>query len=167
MPQNPSLELKTTITRYGKLLADLTGKGVDFAVVGGLAVIFNGYPRMTFDVDILVHKNPENLRKLLDSLTHWGEGFARELRVEDFTAQEGAIRVMEDFDLDIFVQLQGKTLDDFRPRLNYLQTGGAAIPYLSASDIIDLKKNSHRQKDQFDVQAMKEILAGKTHPPRE
>jgi hypothetical protein len=33
-------------------LAALAAHRVDFAVVGGLAVIFNGYPRLTLDVDI-------------------------------------------------------------------------------------------------------------------
>jgi hypothetical protein len=39
---------------------------------------------------------------LLASRCNWGEGGARELAVEDFIPQEGSIRVMEDFDLDIF-----------------------------------------------------------------
>lgn len=46
---------RETISRFEKLLAALATDGVDFAVVGGLAVIFNGYPRLTLDADILVH----------------------------------------------------------------------------------------------------------------
>ena len=97
---------------------------VDFAVVGGLAVIFNGYDRLTLDADILVKPSPENIRKLLHTLSTWGEGRARELTTEDFAPQEGSIRVMEDFDLDIFTQMRGNSLDDFRPPLRQLQTGG-------------------------------------------
>jgi hypothetical protein len=108
-------------------LAALAADRVDFAVVGGLAVIFNGYPRLTLDVDILVHVAPENLRKLLDCLAGWGEGWARELKPEDFVSQEGAIRVIEEFDLDIFTRMSGKSLEDFRPRLRYLETGGVRI----------------------------------------
>ena len=52
-------------SRFEKLLVALATDGIDFAVVGGLAVIFNGYPRLTLDADILVHAAPENLRKLL------------------------------------------------------------------------------------------------------
>jgi hypothetical protein len=96
-----------------------------------LAVIFNGYPRLTLDADILVHDRPDNLRRLLDCLAGWGEGWARELKPEDFAAQEGSIRVMEEFDLDIFMRMRGKALDDFRPRLRYLDTGSARILYLS------------------------------------
>ena len=150
-------------SRFEKLLVALAADRVDFAVVGGLAVIFNGYPRLTLDVDILVHDAPENLRKLLDCLVGWGEGWARELKPEDFVFQEGAVRVMEEFDLDIFTRMCGKSLDDFRPRLRYLETGGVRIPYLAPEDLIFLKQGSWRDKDKLDVQAMREIIARESH----
>ena len=147
------------ISRFEKLLVALATDGIDFAVVGGLAVIFNGYPRLTLDVDILVHAAPENLRKLLDSLAGWGEGWARELKPEDFIYDQGAIRVMEEFDLDIFTRMGGKSLEDFRPRLRHLETGSVRIPYLAPEDLIFLKQGSWRDKDKLDVQAMREIIA--------
>lgn len=150
-------------SQFEKLLAALAADRVDFAVVGGLAVIFNGYPRLTLDVDILVHVAPENLRKLLDCLAGWGEGWARELKPEDFVSQEGAIRVIEEFDLDIFTRMSGKSLEDFRPRLRYLETGGVRIPYLSPADLVFLKQDSWRDKDKLDVQAMREIIARESH----
>jgi hypothetical protein len=153
-----SSKSKETISRFEKLLAGLVASKVDFAVAGGLAIIFNGYPRLTLDADILVHDAPENLRQLLQCLEQWGEGFARELKPEDFVCQEGAIRVTEEFDLDIFTRMRGKSLDDFRPQLRYLEAGGARIPYLSPGDLIFLKQDSWRDKDKLDVQAMKEIL---------
>jgi len=156
---NPSPDSKRTISQFERLLAGLARGGVDFAVVGGLAVILNGYPRLTLDADILVHDAPDNLRKLLRLLEGWGEGWARELKVEDFVAQEGSIRVMEDFDLDIFVRMRGKALDDFRPNLRYLVSEDIRIPYLAPGDLIFLKEGSWREKDQLDVSAMKEILA--------
>ena len=146
-------------SQFEKLLAALAADGVDFAVVGGLAVILNGYPRTTQDADILVHDSPENLRKLLASLTKWGEGWARELKPEDFLLEAGSIRVMEEFDLDIFTRMLEKKLDDFRPRLRFWETSGVRIPYLSPSDLIFLKEVSWRDKDKLDVLAMREIVA--------
>ena len=100
----------------------------------------------------------DNVRRLLDCLAHWGEGWARELTVEDFGAQEGSVRVMEAFDLDIFTRLQGRSLEDFRPRLRHLETGGVRIPYLAPEDLIVLKEGSKREKDQLDVSALRRIL---------
>lgn len=146
-------------SQFEKLLVALATDGVDFAVVGGLAVILNGYPRITQDADILVHDSPENLRQLLASLTRWGEGWARELKPEDFLLEAGCIRVMEEFDLDIFTRMLETKLDDFRPRLRYWKTNGGRIPYLSPADLIFLKQGSWRDKDKLDVQAMQEIVA--------
>ena len=65
---------------------------------------------------------------------------------------------MEEFDLDIFTRMSGKSLDDFRPRLRFLETSGVRIPYLSPEDLIFLKQDSWRDKDKLDVQAMREII---------
>ena len=157
-----SPEPRETTSRFEKLLAALVTSRVDFAVVGGLAVIFNGYPRLTLDADILVHDAPDNLRRLLDCLAGWGEGWARELKPEDFAPEEGSIRVMEEFDLDIFTRMRGKALDDFRPRLRYLETAAVRIPYLSPSDLIFLKQDSWREKDKLDVLALREVLNRET-----
>ena len=152
---DPSL----TPSEFEKLLAGLARSGVDFALVGGLAVILNGYPRLTLDADILVNKSADNLHRLLDCLRSWGEGWARELKAEDFELDQGAVRVSEDFDLDIFVRMNGKVLDDFRPNLRYIESDGQRIAYLSPADLIFLKQESWREKDRLDVAAMKEILA--------
>ena len=55
--------------------------------------------------------------------------------------------------------MRDKTLDDFRPRLRHLETGGVRIPYLAPEDLIFLKQDSWRDKDKLDVQAMREIIA--------
>jgi hypothetical protein len=128
--------------------------------VGGVAVSLNGFVRATDDLDIIVQESPENIRRLIGCLSGWGEGWARELKEEDFSLQEGSIRVREAFDLDIFTQMRGKSLEDFRKRLRYLAVGEAQIPYLDAADLIFLKEGSWREKDQLDVGALKRISRG-------
>jgi hypothetical protein len=154
----PSSKPKGTISRYEKLLAGLAADGVDFAVVGGLAVILNGYSRLPLEAGIIVSNTPENIRHLLDSLKNWGEGWSRELKPEDFISEPGAIRLIEDFPLDMFVTVREKTIEDFRPRLRYLEAEGVRIPYLAPEDLIFLKDGSWREKDQLDVAAMREII---------
>lgn len=140
-------------------MAGLSRAGVDFAVVGGVAVILNGYERNTLDADIIIHPSEENVRRLLAYLSTWGEGWARELTLEDFRAlDEGSLRVMEEFDLDIFVKMRGRTLEDFRPRLRYLQSDDVKIPVLPPEDLIHCKATSWRDKDKLDIAALKEIL---------
>ena len=158
MPQEPSPGPRETTSRFEKQLAELARSGVDFAVVGGIAIILNGYPRLTVDADIIVSDKPENIRNMLQCLQAWGEGWARELKPEEFVPREGSIRVMEDFDLDIFTRMKGKSIDDFRPRFRFIETGDVRIPYISPEDLLFLKTGSWREKDQLDVAAMKEII---------
>lgn len=145
-------------SQFEKLLAGLARAGVDFAVVGGVAVSLNGFVRATDDLDILVGDRPENIGQLLQTLARWGEGWARELRVEDFVPQEGSIRVMEGFDLDIFTRMRGRSLEDFRPRLKSFRTDGVEIRYLAPEDLIWLKQSSWRDKDQLDVTVLRKML---------
>lgn len=147
-------------SQFEKLLVELARGGVDFAVVGGVAVSLNGFVRATDDLDILTSGTAGNVQRLLEVLGNWGEGFARELKIEDFVPREGSIRVMEDFELDIFTQMRGKTLDDFRPRLRVLETSGIRIPYLAPEDLIFLKQTSWREKDQIDVSTLRRLLGG-------
>lgn len=145
--------------QFEELLVKLANSGVDFAMVGGVAVSRNGFVWEMDDVDILVGKSSDNLRKLLDCLAEGGQGFARELKVEDFADAPGAIRIMENFELDIFLQMRGKSLDGFRPNLRFIESGAARIACLSPADLIFLKDGSWGEEDQLDVSAMKEIIA--------
>jgi hypothetical protein len=149
---------------FEKLLVGLVRSGVDFAVVGGIAISMNGYVRATEDVDIIISDSPENLHKLLPCLQQWGEGWARELKVEDFALEEGSVRLIEDFILDMFIRMRGKSLNDFRPRLRYLETSGVRIPYLAPEDLVFLKEGSWRDKDKLDVLAMREIIDREKKP---
>ena len=144
--------------QFEELLVGLVRAGVEFAVVGGVAVSLNGFVRATDDLDLILQQSPENIQRLLGYLSRWGEGWARELKVQDFIPQEGSIRVMENFDLDLFTLMRGKAWEDFRPRLRYLETCGVRIPYLSPEDLIFLKQDSWREKDRIDVAALKKIV---------
>ncbi|MDD2711026.1 MAG: hypothetical protein PHV34_23865 [Verrucomicrobiae bacterium] len=131
---------------------------VNFLVVGGIAVSFNGFDRATVDVDILVEPSQANLVRLLKTLSHFGEGFARELKPEDFVLQEGSVRIGEHFDLDIFVQMKGLKYHDMIKDSRQTILGGKPIHYLNSSQLIFLKKDSCREKDRLDVQALTTIL---------
>ncbi len=159
MAHESESEPRTITSRFEKLLVTLARSDVDFCVVGGLAVVLNGYVRVTEDVDILVNPERANLERLLAALRGWGEGWARELTPEDFPVQEGSVRIGEqEFDLDIFVQMRGHTLEGFRPVLRFFESAGVRIPYLGPDGLILLKQDSWREKDRRDVQAMREAL---------
>ncbi len=54
------------------LLRELVQEGVDFLVIGGVAVGFHGYVRATKDVDVVPAPDPENLERLARVLRRLG-----------------------------------------------------------------------------------------------
>ncbi|MCS3953181.1 nucleotidyltransferase [Salinibacter ruber] len=142
---------------FERLLADLSEAGVDYILVGGLAVAFCGHVRATEDVDILVQVDDENLARLLEVLAGFGEGAASGLQADDFTLEEGAIRVVEEFPLDIFTQMSGYRYEDLESMTTTRRVNDHTIRHLNIEGLITLKEESLRDKDQMDVAALRRI----------
>ncbi|MBN2452558.1 MAG: hypothetical protein JXR77_19395 [Lentisphaeria bacterium] len=142
---------------FATLLQRLVRGDVAFVVIGGIACALNGFVRATEDVDILVDTQPANIRRLLAVLGEWGDGYARELAPEDFAPEPGAVRLVEDFPLDIFTILEQRTYRDWLPESLVSPDG---IRYLGPRGLILSKQHTHREKDQIDVMALRRLLAG-------
>jgi predicted nucleotidyltransferase len=143
------------VTPYEKLLANLARADVNFILVGGVAVALNGFVRTTDDVDILIDRSPENVTRLLEALKSFGAGHARELSFTDFDDAEGAIRVVEDFPLDIFTVMRGRGYAELIEHVRQTEIDGAVIDFLNADGLIQLKQDSTREKDQIDIAALR------------
>ncbi|MBI3358158.1 MAG: hypothetical protein HY201_05850 [Nitrospirae bacterium] len=141
---------------FEELLEGLSQNNIDYILVGGLAVDICGFSRATMDVDIIVEHSKENIQKLLNCLKLFGEGSARELHPEDFSLEEGCIRIVEEFPLDVFTLMRGYTYQNLLPHSAILITErGVNIRYLNVEGLIKLKEGSMRSKDQLDVQELK------------
>ena len=141
---------------FERLLVGLRRADVRYLVVGGIACVLNGYLRTTEVVDLLVDREPQNLRRLIDVLAGFGEGHARQLRVEDFSDEEGAVRLVEDFPVDIFTRMGGRRYGDML-RYRALSEGENPIPYVNVEGLILLKSGSPRPQDRIDVEALRRL----------
>jgi len=142
-------------TPYERLLENLARAEVNFIVVGGVAVALNGFVRTTEDVDILIERSPENVGRLLDALSGFGEGHARELTAADFDDAEGEIRIIEDFPLDVFTVMRGTRYADLIHSIRRTRINDMELQYLNAEALISIKEKSQREKDQIDVSALR------------
>ncbi len=145
---------------FEKLLVILAEAKVQFVVFGGVAVTLHGYVRLTEVIDIIIESSSENIQRFLDSLADYGEGFARELSLDDFDDDEGAIRIVEETELsqiDVFTRMSGNDYWDLRSDASILQLRNHQIAYASKAALIRLKSGSVREKDQFDVSALKQL----------
>ena len=144
-------------TAYEKLLAKLARADIRFIIVGGVAVALNGFVRTTEDVDILIEASADNVGRLLDELGDFGEGYARELSPADFSDSEGAIRIIEDFPLDVFTIMRAKRYADLVGATKTTRIDDVDVRYLNAEALIVLKSDSQRDQDRIDVSALRSL----------
>ena len=140
---------------FEELLSMLSREQVKFIVVGGVACALNGFVRATDDLDILIEASDKNIKHILKILKGWGKGYADELEVADFPVSAGAIRIIEDFPLDIFTMLNEKSYDEL---LTECDISGHGIYYLNRKALIEIKKKSLREKDRIDVLALQKLV---------
>ena len=157
------------MSRFGELLAKLAHAEVRYVLVGGGAVLLHGHARVTNDLDILVEASEENARRLLGALATWGEGAGAELGVEELASpQMGALRVVEDFALDVFTLMRARSpgrdfvyadlLGDAGRRA---LSDGVEVPFASIARLVELKAGTGRAKDALDVEVLTEIARGR------
>lgn len=146
---------------FSKLLGLLADAGVKFVLVGDLAVTLQGYVRFTEDVDMLIDSSHHNIELLLAALANWGEGFARELSVDDFTDEEGAIRIVEEVEqcqIDLFTRMSGRKYADVISDADSFLLNCREVYFASKSSLIAWKEKSVREKDRLDAMALHELL---------
>lgn len=125
-----------------------------------MAVSLNGYVRLTEDVDILLEPSRENVARFLSAMSGYGEGFAAELSMGDFTDEEGAVRIVEEVEqcqVNVFTRMSGRHFADFIAGAGTFLMGTRSVRYISRRDLIALKEHSVREKDRLDVLALRRL----------
>jgi hypothetical protein len=145
---------------FERLLVELVRGDVQFLTVGGIACAFNGHVRATQDVDILVSAAPDNLERLLEVLRGFGEGHARELSPADFPVEPGAVRIIEEFPLDVFTLLSGLRYEDLLEHRRLWRSDEVEIPFVDVEGLLRIKGVSLRERDRMDVLALRDLARG-------
>lgn len=148
--------------RPGRLVSALVGGGVDFVIVGGVAVILQAMPRFTKDLDICYSTEQDNLDALggvLVALKARLRGVSEEVpfvpdgrtlrrtQIVCLTTPEG--------DIDLLVAPDGappyKTL---RRRADVMELSGHQIRIASIEDMLAMKRAAGRPVDIVDVESL-------------
>lgn len=56
---------------FGKILEDLNEAGVDYVLVGGIAMIRHGVVRATRDIDAVFEPSDQNVARIRGLIDHW------------------------------------------------------------------------------------------------
>lgn len=126
------------IDAHRPLYASLKRHGVDYVVIGGIAAIVHGVPRITLDINLLIRATPANARALLSALLDAGLGTAAQIDAEKLLAHE--ITVFRDrLRIDVQTSSPGIRFEDVRPRALMLEIEGVEVPILAAADLLAAK----------------------------
>ena len=157
---------------YKTIFKELNENGIDYLVVGGLAVNLFGVPRLTYDIDLMIRMDPENIEKLVSKLTQWGYKpkipvdpleFADEEKRNLWISEKGlkAFNLFSEhlpigeIDIVIYSPIPYKILKE---RAVKIQIQDIVIPVISIHDLIEIKLQAGRKQDLSDVEYLKKII---------
>lgn len=130
---------------------------IKYVLVGGWAVVFEGYERVTGDMDLLVERTPENADKVLAALKEfWGSdlGFVR----EDFLKDDNVLMMgRPPLRIDLLTSISGVSFDEVYATSVLYQDGSTPIRCIHINELIRNKEASGRLKDLADAEKLKKI----------
>lgn len=155
--------------RFKGLLQALLRHGVDFFVVGGVAAQLEGAPIVTFDLDILYDKTPENLERLLGVLQELKAryrdpaGRLIEPDLEKLQTLRTHLLLTELGALDLLSQIgAGWSFQDLAGRTLLYELGEDRVHVLELSAVIESKEQANRDKDRAALPVLRQTLALKS-----
>jgi hypothetical protein len=147
------------------LLRELVARGVDFVVIGGIAMIGHGSTRSTRDLDIVYAVNAANLEALGEAMVGLG---ARLRGVTDdvpFLPDARTLRQTSILTLDtplgwidLLVSPAGSpAYAQLRARAERITMEGMIVPIASLDDLESMKRAAGRPKDLLDLEEIEVI----------
>jgi hypothetical protein len=144
------------------LVQALVDGGVDFVIVGGVAVVLQAMPRFTKDLDICYESAQENLDALgrvLVGLTARQRGIPE---MVPFVPDERALRHAQMLclatpvgDIDLLVNPDGSPdYDTLRERASVMELSGRSVRVASIEDMLAMKRAAGRPQDLADIESL-------------
>ena len=135
---------------------------VKYMIVGGEAVIFYGYARLTGDIDFFYERSQENVEKLFRALLEFWNGSIPDLEGAGELLELGLILQfgVPPNRIDLINTISGVEFEDAWPLRKSVSLAGRSptvILYLGLHSLIQNKKASGRDKDLDDVEHLKGI----------
>jgi hypothetical protein len=144
--------------RMHQLLTGLNDKGVDYIVVGGIALALHGLVRATEDIDLFIRPTGDNVARFNDCLRSlWDDSAIDEIRSEDLLGDYPAIRYGppdDSLSIDILTRLgEAFHYDDLESELVDVQ--GLPVRVATVDTLIRMKKDTIRLQDRADADALR------------
>ena len=160
--------------KIAELLQSLTDARVDYVLVGGLAVQLHGYMRSTFDIDLVLAMNDENLARFVAVAKRHGLTPGIPVPIESLRDADQIERWHREKGMLAFTlrepQAGGGVVDVIvRPEVSFdrLMANavvgdlfGRQVPIASIDELLVMKRAANRPKDRLDIEALEKIQRG-------
>jgi predicted nucleotidyltransferase len=152
-------------TNFRKLLESLLSQHVEFVIVGGVAMVLQGSPRTTLDLDICYSRTPDNLIRLAQALAPYKanlRGAPRDLpfHLDAATLQSGLNFTLQTSigDIDLLGEITGiGRYPEVVADTTEMDLYGQRVLVMSLDGLERAKRASGRMKDLADLAEILEI----------
>ena len=135
-------------------IESLNSNGVEYVVVGAVALAHHGFPRYTGDLDVLIRNSSENAKRLEMALAAFGLS-ALGLKAEDFTNSYSVIQLgVPPNRIDLFTSCTGVTFDDVWAGRIETQVGETRVNFIGREELVRNKRMTGRPQDKADLDAL-------------
>ncbi len=160
--------------KTAELLGTLSQHNVDFVLVGGMAVQLHGYMRMTYDIDLVLAMNDENLNRFINAAKNLGFSPVIPVAIESLKDADQIERWYREKGMLAFALREptqaGSVIDVLiKPEVSFDnllvdavdgELFGRKIKVASIDHLLIMKRIANRPKDQLDIIALEKIKLG-------
>ena len=141
-------------------IESLNSNGVEYVVVGAVALALHGIPRYTGDLDVFVRNSAENAKRLESALADFGMG-SLGLRAADFVDSYRVIQLgVAPARIDILTSLTGVSFDQAWANRVQAVVGATRVNFIGREELIRNKRTTGRSQDRADLDALSENKEG-------
>ena len=161
------------LASFESIITELNQANVRYLIVGGLAVAAHGYGRVTFDVDLVLNLQTENIKKAMKALERLGYKPSIPVKALDFADAEKRETWINEKNMvvfqlysdqhpetriDLFVaspfdfdkEYENALIEEFLPEQH--------IRFVRVETLIEMKELADREKDREDIRQLKILI---------
>lgn len=136
------------------LLAEFDASGVEYLLVGGLAVALHGHPRFTKDADVWLRDSEANLDRAREALARFGAPAATIEAIAPADPMDVVWMGNPPARIDLMKGVPGGDFAAAWARRDRVQCAGTTVHVVCRADLVALKRASGRPLDLLDADAL-------------
>lgn len=148
------------IEEHHFILKCLNKANVNYMLIGGYAVIYYGYERVTGDMDIWIELTNSNKKRLINALEYFGiiDEHLQQLSLLDFTIPQEVIHIgQKPKRIDFLTKVSRVNFEDAYKMANNFTINDLTVPIIHYNQLIISKTNTGRTKDLADIEELEKI----------